>query len=144
MTHNVRHLRASDSRPFSRCVPKVRESSSRDRAIFQSNSTKAAVCKTHQGPHQYLTNRPYFHDSSRKHGDRDSVLTCPAPPFADPLTAQFAAQCPTGRAILADTNGGYLPPSGGPRPLIDRDGVRPGESAQNKTRAKESLYNCTN
>jgi hypothetical protein len=34
MTHNVRHLRASDARPFSRSVPKVRESSLRDRAIF--------------------------------------------------------------------------------------------------------------
>jgi hypothetical protein len=49
MTHNVRHLSASDSWPFSACVPKVRESSSGDRAIFRVEFDEGGGLKNRWG-----------------------------------------------------------------------------------------------
>jgi hypothetical protein len=48
------------------------------------------------GVHQTLTKRAKTRDFRPKPPDRDSVLACPDLPFADRITAQFAA--PAARA----------------------------------------------
>jgi hypothetical protein len=55
---------------------------------------KAAVLKTGQSTFGLPQIAPKLVVSGRKPADHHSVPACPDPPFADTITAQFAAQQP--------------------------------------------------